>query len=318
MYAFLLNGSNVNLAKEEIFALSDLKKCVLDERIMLIDKKFDFSRLSYTHKVYQLIEIIKDIKEIGNINLQRYYKNSFRVRLIRISDDLGKDCHEKSIGSMIWGTLKNPKVELNNPETKFSIIFTKKNIYVCLEIMDLDKTEMRLRDSKFRPGLHPSTMNSLFARALVNLSCVNKNELFMDPFCGVGGILLEAGSLKCKLIAYDINPYIIEKCKKNLEHYKIKNFKVEVKNALEVKDKVDAIATDLPYGRHSSLHGMKIEDLYNKFTERACLMLKKKKRLVIVMPSTINLNYKGFTLKAEILKRIHKGLTRKILVLEKN
>jgi tRNA (guanine10-N2)-dimethyltransferase len=318
MYALLLNGANVILAKEEIHALSNTKKTILDDRVLLINKKFDFGRLAYTQKVYKLIEIVQDIEEIKKINFQKYYKKSFRVRLIRISDNLGNDYHERSIGSMIWKKLDNPKVEMDNPGTKFSFIFTKKNIYVCLEIIDLDKTEMRLRDSKFRPGLHPSTMNSLFARALVNLSCIKKNEVFMDPFCGVGGILLEAGSLKCKLIAYDINPYIIEKCKKNLEHYKIRNFKVKVMNALEVKDRVDAIATDLPYGRHSSLHGMKIEDLYNQFTARAFLILKKKKRLVIVMPSTVNINHKGFTLKAEILNRIHKGLTRKILVLEKN
>lgn len=318
MYVFLLNGENVELAREEILALSDHPGYELDGRVMTSEAKFDFERLAYSHKVLELIGKISSLSELNKINLQKYYKQNFSVRIIRIPSHLHPEYNEKKLGSMVWELLKNPKVDLTDTQTKFVFIFTQKNIFVCKEIIDLDKKSMKERDAKFRPGFHPSTMNSGFARAIVNLSSIKPKEILMDPFCGVGGILLEAGSLNCKLIGYDINEDMIDKCRDNFKFYKTKNFKIKVGDALKVKGKVDAIVTDLPYGRHSSLHGKKIDSLYDEFVKHSLFLLKSNGKLVIVMPSSINVRYKGFSLKTTILHRIHKGLTRKILVLEKN
>lgn len=318
MYAFLMNGENVDLAKNEILALSRTNKYELIDRIITTNNKFDFKRLAYTHKVYELIDIKTSIDEIKNVNFSKYYDKSFSVRIIRIPTNLDIDIHEKQIGSIVWKTLKNPKVNLKNPHVKFEFLFVKNKIFICKLIYELDKKDLVTRNAKFRPGFHPSSMNSNFARALVNLTGIDKKQVIMDPFCGVGGILIEAGNIGCKIIGSDINPDMINKCKQNLDYFKIKNYKLSVKDALTIKDKADAIVTDFPYGLHSSLHGRKINDLYQKFIIYSKKILKKDDKMVLVMPSTINLDYSGYNLNKTILHRIHKGLTRKISILEKS
>ncbi|MEK6974292.1 MAG: methyltransferase domain-containing protein [Nanoarchaeota archaeon] len=311
------------MAKEEVLALSGAKEYCLEDRILVFEaKKFDFERLAYTHKVYELLLKAKPtelMEEIKKVEFQKYYKKSFRARVIKIPSDLKIAYNEKLIGSLIWGKLKKPKVDLQNAKTNFDFIFTKNNVYVCLELCKIDRGNFRERDAKFRPGFHPSTMNAIFARALVNLSRIEENKSLLDPFCGVGAILIEAGILNCKVTGNDIDKYIMLRCKKNLEHYKIKNYVLKNGDALKIKKlKMDAIVTDLPYGRHSSLHGADIQDLYNKFMDKSHELLKNNGRMVIVMPSNIEIKTGGFKVRAEILNRIHKGLTRKIVVLEKS
>ena len=45
---------------------------------------------------------------------------------------------------------------------------------------------------------------------------------------------MEAGFMGIKSIGYDINKAIAAGCRKNLEHYKIKNSSVKIKNALDI------------------------------------------------------------------------------------
>lgn len=319
MYVFLLSGENVELAKEEVLSLSKSEDYSLDDRLLLIENKFDFSRLAFSHKVYIVIAITKDIeKEIEQINWQKYYKKDFCVRIVRLPSSTKVYYDEKFLGSLIWRKLNNPKVNLDNPTTKFEFIFTKNNIYVCLFVEEINKKSLKSRDSIFRPGFHPASMNASFARALLNLANAKRNNLVLDPFCGVGGILIEAGLLGCRIVGYDIDSYIIKKCKENLDFYKIKNFSLKVKDALNITGKFDIIVTDFPYGRHSSLHGRKIIELYNKFIEVSYKILKKNGKIVIVLPSDKSIDIRKFILKTTILHRIHKTLTRKILVLEKS
>lgn len=321
MYAFLLSGENIDLAKEEVLALSKAKSFYLDERFLVANcKKFDFSKLAFTQKVYNLIDKVNSIQEINKINFQKYYREDFRVRLYKLPNNLDLDLgyDEPYFGSLIWSKLKKPKVDIENAKTKFDFVFTKNNIYICLELREIKRGSIRERDAKFRPGFHPSTMNGLFARALVNLSGIKKNQKLLDPFCGVGAILIEAGLMNCNVIGYDLDNDMVIKCKQNLKFYKIKNFRVDKCDALKIKGvKVDAVVTDPPYGRRSSLHGNDINYLYNESIKKSFNMLKEGGVLVIVMPSNLEVIYKNFKLITQLYHRVHKGLTRKILVLKK-
>ena len=73
---------------------------------------------------------------------------------------------------------------------------------------------------KNRIAIHPSTMDSKLARCMVNLSRAQKNKLLLDPFCGVGGILLEAASIGCKVIGCDVSKKMALGSYMNLKSYK--------------------------------------------------------------------------------------------------
>ncbi len=43
-------------------------------------------------------------------------------------------------------------------------------------------------------------MSPKLARCMVNLTGVKENDLVLDPFCGTGGILIEAGIMGARVI----------------------------------------------------------------------------------------------------------------------
>ena len=51
----------------------------------------------------------------------------------------------------------------------------------------------------------PYTLKSDIARASLNLLNLKENSIVLDPFCGIGGILLEAEDLNFKVIGNDIS-----------------------------------------------------------------------------------------------------------------
>ncbi|GAH56289.1 unnamed protein product, partial [marine sediment metagenome] len=57
------------------------------------------------------------------------------------------------------------------------------------------------------------------ARALVNLSGVKEKELFLDPFCGTGGILIEAGEIGARVIGIDVQGKMVRGAEENLGFY---------------------------------------------------------------------------------------------------
>ena len=61
---------------------------------------------------------------------------------------------------------------------------------------------------------------------MVNLAHVHNNDTVLDPFCGTGGILIEAGILNTKLIGSDIEKHMYEGSKLNLAHEGFEDFKI--------------------------------------------------------------------------------------------
>jgi len=188
-----------------------------------------------------------------------------------------------------------------------------------------------------RPFPHPSSLHPKIARALVNLSEIKEKEILLDPFCGTGGFLIEAGLMNIKSIGYDINKIMIKGCKDNLKHFKIKNYKIKTKNALNINDKFDIMVTDLPYGLNSTAMtgyeeenwkkyrlSLKIQKggFYKNLEKFYLLFLKNlrkklKKKAIIVFPSYVNyrkiLKQSGFRIEFEFSDYVHRSLTRKIV-----
>jgi len=89
------------------------------------------------------------------------------------------------------------------------------------------------------------------ARMMVNLSLgkdYTPNQVLLDPFCGSGNILMEAGILKLKLIGVDVNAQQLEGTRKNLTWLGINNFELFKLDATQVSKhlntKVDYIVTE--------------------------------------------------------------------------
>lgn len=178
------------------------------------------------------------------------------------------------------------------------------------------------REPKDKPAFHPSMLKPKMARLLVNLARVKRGGKLMDPFCGTGSILIEANYLDIKSVGMDLDWKAIQKSKINLKHYKIPA-KVEVGDATKLEEKfkpnsIDGIATDLPYGRSSTLGGRKIAKLYYDFLSSSLKVLKKDGYLVMMKPSKVrNRIPKGFKKVGQGDFYAHSGLTRRVVILRK-
>jgi tRNA (guanine10-N2)-dimethyltransferase len=198
--------------------------------------------------------------------------------------------------------------------TNLSFDFLRRLAYV----RKIDGSELRqgfgLRKPHMKPGFHPASLNPKLARAMVNLTGIRKG-IILDCFCGVGGILVEAGLIGLKPVGYDIDERMITNTRINLEYYGIKDYKLEVKDALTLKKKFNYIVADLPYGKTTK----KIDkNLYTDFLR----VLKKilGRRAVIGFPD--NVNYRAMIKKAklklvnEFSYYLHKSLSKRICVIE--
>lgn len=306
-----LSGENLELAREEALAVAETKKYVQDNKLLIFETKNNLRRLAFTKKVFQHLFSckLKDLEEqIEKFNWQKVYKKNFCVRI------KGKtNYEEKELASLIWKKLKKPGVDLENPQTNIHFLITEKNVHCGLLFYE-NKERFEERRPHLRKGFHPTSIQPKLARALVNLSGIKKEQTLLDPFCGTGGILIEAGLMGCKLKGNDINKEMLGKTKINLKFFKLKA-ELTQKDAFKLKTKTDVIVTDLPYGR-LSYHSISLNKLYKQFLEKSYSLLKPNGYLIAVFPKKIKLKT-----KLKILKRIdfymHASLTRHIIIAKK-
>jgi tRNA (guanine10-N2)-dimethyltransferase len=217
---------------------------------------------------------------------------------------------------------KNRKVNLNNPEIELRALITEKTAYVGIKKAEINTSYFEHRRGHLRPFLSPITLHPKIARALVNLTSVKKNEILLDPFCGTGGILLEAGLLGIQTIGSDIEQKMIDGCKKTLDFYNIKNYtlsRTDIGMIQQSLSLVDAVATDFPYGKSTTTKGEDITRLYDRAFTAIASVLKKDGKAVVGLSdkSMISLGEKHLSLLEVHEFRVHRSLTRYFVVYKK-
>lgn len=217
---------------------------------------------------------------------------------------------------------KNRKVDLTNPDNELRVLITNKKIYVGLKKAEIDRAQFEKRKVQHRPFFSPISLHPKIARTLVNLSEIKKNETLLDPFCGTGGILIEAGLLGAKLVGSDIEKKMIDGCKKTLEFYGLKNYKLFCCDIGDIRKQINyvhSVVTDLPYGKSTTTKGEEIKKLYERAFENISKVLKENKKAVIGLSNKerISLGEKYLSLIEKHEYRVHKSLTRYFVVYQK-
>lgn len=327
--AFLLSKNDIKLSLSEALSLLESDSYNIYDNLLVLNTDFkDYNRLAYTKSVYELLftcnkDNLKD--SIDSFSWKKIYKKDYVVR--KISKD--SNFSEKDIGSMIWRSMEsqniNPKVNMKLASTSIHI-FVDNGVYFFLKLIKDLSYDFDQRKPHNRPSLHPSSLHPQLARAAINLTgiknTINKNKIkkatLTDPFCGTGGILLEAGLMGFKCIGYDVDPLMIKRSEKNLKHYKIKDFYLELKDSTFITDSIDYIVTDLPYGRNTSPKSLK--SIYSDFVIVLDNVLVKK--AVIMLPDFIDhkelFKKTSLNIEKEFLYYLHKTLSKRIILVSKN
>jgi tRNA (guanine10-N2)-dimethyltransferase len=218
---------------------------------------------------------------------------------------------------------KNRQVNLTNPDIELRAVITDSVAYLGIKKAGIDTSYFQQRRGHLRPFLSPITLHPKIARAMVNLSQVKKQQTLLDPFCGTGGILLEAGLLGVNIIGSDIEQKMIDGSQKNLDFYHLKNYRLycaDIGNVARYAAAVDAIATDFPYARSTTTKGEQLTRLYNRAFKTISQVLKKKRYAVVGLSNediaTIGEQY--LSVVAIYPVKSHRSLTRYFVVYKKD
>lgn len=213
----------------------------------------------------------------------------------------------------------NYEIDLERPDNEIVVILTEGKCVLVAVRARIERAAFESRRPSRRAAVHPSTMQPSFARALVNLARTPRGGTFLDPFCGVGGILLEAGLVGAKPTGVDIDPELVKGARENLKEAGLEEFELRSGDARKLEiEEVDAIATDPPYGRQASTGGLELKELYEDVLPKLSKALKPGRYLCITSPSELNLEKMiedyPLDLEEKHRQRVHKSLERNIYV----
>jgi tRNA (guanine10-N2)-dimethyltransferase len=166
-------------------------------------------------------------------------------------------------------------------------------------------------------------MNPKLARCMVNLSRVNEGDLLLDPFCGTGGILIEAGLIGCKVVGSDIYWKMKNGTSINLDYYGIKDYRTFNLDVRELKmyEKVASVVTDPPYGISTSTGDIEGDDIFKEFFKSIYDNMRDDAYLCMASPHYVDLkpmaDEVGFEIVEQYGIKMHRSLTRIISVIRK-
>ncbi len=334
-YFLILKGTNKDLATyefetlwqvyfEEDVKLKQLQNTVyIFESKNLLEKDNEFLyRLTFTNHI-SLCKFEGDFEEfkkkINEFDLKKYDGLKFAIKTKRLTDDFNIGTQNRTLAKPIFDLFTNPKVDLENADVEFYFFFKDENNFsFCEKIYQNNKDYLR-RMPKLRPVVMPYTLKSDMARAAINLLGLKKGVV-MDPFCGIGGILLEAKDMKFEIIANDISWNDLKYFKENFKHYfpneKYHRTLADCKTLFLKANSVDGIVTDIPYGKSSRKLGL---DLYEDFLKSAKVYLKKNARMIVIFANFVDFKriaLKYFEEEIQIDQHINRSMTRHILVLK--
>ncbi|SFS33298.1 methyltransferase domain-containing protein [Halostagnicola kamekurae] len=180
-----------------------------------------------------------------------------------------------------------------------------------------------------KPFFQPGSMDPLLARAVANVAGAREGRRLLDPMCGTGGVLVEAGLVGADVVGTDAQEKMVRGARTNLEHFLDDSaesptgvprgsWHVARGDATSLPladDSVDGVVFDAPYGRQSKIETHRLEDLVSGALAEA---RRVASRAVVVADRSwlSQARSAGWELESAFERRVHRSLTRYVLVLE--
>jgi len=279
-------------------------------------------RLAMTHHIIRVLGIggasEEDVLHVVSNNLSDSEGTySIRVKRVRDYSSINTESMERKIGAIFFK--KGARADLKDPGIQFRVILTEDKCIFGTMCGSIDRSAFEARKPHYKPFFYPGVLMPRVALALVNIAKPETN--LFDPFCGTGGILVEAGLLGIRAIGGDMQRKILLGAKMNLEYYNV-DYSLMFEDAcgLALRDNcIDAVVTDPPYGRSAAIKAQSIEYMLGNSLKEVYRVLKPGRRAVFISERPIEklAQEAGFEVIELHLQRVHKSLTRRMLVLRK-
>jgi tRNA (guanine10-N2)-dimethyltransferase len=310
----LLSGEGTTIPAAEAKALflaydPEAKFDSPEKRVIIVESKAEpgivARRIAFARRVGLLLDDPADAS--GLLKEKTFRLRAFRTTTSRPVVD-------------IPGILRSvdSRVDLVNPDFELTVVDGEKRYFALTVPRDMNQG-WSLRRPRRRAYFHPSAIFPKLSRALVNLTRCREDQVLLDPFAGTGSILLEAAQVGTRPIAVDQTAVMSRGSLANMKKFGQSWLGVIRADAFAIPlTKVDAIATDAPYGRASSTRGSGPTTVVQDALEVFPVVLKSGCRMVMMHPKDIPVQSTSeLVVEEEHHLYVHKRLTRAITVLRR-
>jgi tRNA (guanine10-N2)-dimethyltransferase len=249
-------------------------------------------------------------------NLKELRSGTYAIRVFNYPHDRGDSGRlVDELAERIGG-----RVALDGPDVELTVVRGGREDYLAITSPRLMKQNWVVRRPRARAFFHPSAIFPKFSRSLVNLSRVSSGESFLDPFCGTGSLLLEAAEIGARPIGVDLHLKMVVGAIRNQRKYAQEWLGVIRGDSRRAPiSRVDAIATDVPYGRVSTTSGSSPGEILESLINEASVLLSSGRRLIVMHPDSLDASAarSEFVIEEQIRVPVHKKLTRVVTVLRR-
>jgi len=279
-----------------------------------------FEHLAYCHRASELIgkaaPTVGDARELLSVaSIDR--RGSVAVRAIDVRSTTGIDTQEveRELGDVLVD--RGFTVDLDNPTHELRALFSE-DLCALGWLAAAANRDFTTRKPTDRPFFQPGSMDPDLARALVNIAGARPGATVLDPMCGTGGILIEAGLVGADVIGVDVQEKMVRGTRENLAAALDGGWGVLRGDGASLpiaSGAADAVVFDAPYGRQSKIEG-NLGELIQATLEEARRIAP---RCVIVgdKPWAQPAHQAGWQTEAAFNRRVHRSLTRYIVVLRR-
>lgn len=285
--------------------------------------------LAYTHAADELVGTAEGgidaaVALLEAASIDRTGTVAVRARDVQATADVSTQQAERDLGGAL--TDRGFPVDLDSPDHELRALFAGET--AALAWLETESVrDFGSRRPTDKPFFQPGSMDPLLARAVANIAGARPGRTVLDPMCGTGGGLVEAGLVGADVLGNDAQWKMSHGARDNLAHFldgdgvaglpSPGRYDVVRGDAtrLPLRDETaDCAVFDAPYGRQSKIANQSLSALVedalaetHRVTDRGVLVCDREWDDAA--------REAGWTVESRFVRPVHGSLDRHILVL---
>jgi tRNA (guanine10-N2)-dimethyltransferase len=276
--------------------------------------------LAFTRTAGELVgtcdpDVASAVALLDAATLRRTGTIRVRARDIRALTGVSTSRAERQLGGVLSD--RGYDVDLEDPDHELRALFSEGICALGWVAVETDR-DFGTRNPTNKPFFQPGSMDPMLARALVNVAGARPGARLLDPMCGTGGVLVEAGLVGANVVGVDAQWKMVRGALANLDAYLSGVAYDTVRGdatRLPLRDDcVSGVVFDAPYGRQSKVVG----DLRPLVSGALSEARRVADRAVVVADRSWAAAARdaGWTVTATFERPVHRSLTRFVVVLD--
>jgi tRNA (guanine10-N2)-dimethyltransferase len=275
--------------------------------------------LAYTRRICRLVgtcepDVGTAVALLTAATIERTGTVAVRARDVRGLTGVDTQDAERRLGSVLVD--RGFDVDLDAPDETLVALFSE-GVAALGWLESETVRDFSTRKPTAKPFFQPGSMDPMDARALSNIAGAGPGKRILDPMCGTGGILVEAGLAGASVVGVDAQGKMVRGARRNLGEYLDSGTVVrgDATRLPFADGSFDGAVFDAPYGRQSKIEGASLGELVGDAL-REVRRVASRAVLVGDRPWDDAAEAAGWTVTDRFDRRVHASLIRYVHVLD--